>query len=100
MTGSVSLGRIAALAGVDRRLTDLADLFAIGFGSIPAAAALKHFWHMLLVDGLAVTPQLLEQSVGVVVVVKVSRTLNSVSSFSVLCAICVVDLLRRAYKSY
>jgi hypothetical protein len=44
-----------------------------------AVVALKQFWHMLLVAGLAVTPQLLIQSV------KDSGTaLNSVSSFSVL----------------
>lgn len=40
--------------------------------------ALKHFWHMLLVAGLPVRPQLLMQRV------KASGTLNSVSSFSVL----------------
>lgn len=46
-----------------------------------AVVALKHFWHMLLVAGFPVTPQLLTQSV------KVSgTTLNSVSSFSVLWA--------------
>lgn len=42
-----------------------------------AVVALKHFWHMLLVAGLPVKPQLLIQRV------KVSGTLNSVSSFSV-----------------
>lgn len=43
-----------------------------------AEVALKHFWHMLLVAGLPVRPQLLIQRV------KASGTLNSVSSFSVL----------------
>ncbi len=47
----------------------------------PAVEALKHFWHMLLVAGFPMTPQLLTQSV------KVSGTLNSVSSFSVFWAI-------------
>ena len=44
-------------------------------------AALKQFWHILLVAGLPVTPQLLTQ--GVIV----SGTLNSVSSLSVIRAI-------------
>lgn len=39
--------------------------------------ALKHFWHILLVAGLPVNPQLLTHKV------RVSGTLNSVSSFSV-----------------
>ena len=44
-----------------------------------ATVALKQFWHMLLVAGFPVTPQLLMQRV------RVSGTdLNSVSSFSVL----------------
>jgi hypothetical protein len=43
-----------------------------------AVVALKHFWHILLVAGLPVTPQLLAQRD------KASGTLNSVSSFSVL----------------
>lgn len=48
---------------------------------------LKQFWHMLLVLGLAMTPQLLTQRIMVVAVVAESgTTLNSVSSFSVLCA--------------
>ena len=44
---------------------------------VEAVVALKHFWHMLLVAGLPVKPQLLIQRV------KVSGTLKSVSSFSV-----------------
>lgn len=45
---------------------------------VAAVVELKHFWHMLLVAGFPVTPQLLTHRV------RVSGTLNSVSSFSVL----------------
>ena len=43
---------------------------------VVVVVALKQFWHILLVAGLPVTPQLLTQGV------MVSGTLNSVSSFS------------------
>jgi hypothetical protein len=45
---------------------------------VAVVEALKHFWHMLFVAGLPVTPQLFTHRV------MVSGTLNSVSSFSVL----------------
>ncbi|GKV30829.1 hypothetical protein SLEP1_g39604 [Rubroshorea leprosula] len=49
-----------------------------GDEEVVTVVALKHFWHILLVARLPVRPQLLMQRV------KVSGTLNSVSSFSVL----------------
>jgi len=45
--------------------------------AVEAVKAVKQFWHMLLVAGFPVTPQLLTHRV------MVSGTLNSVSSFSV-----------------
>lgn len=44
---------------------------------------MKHFWHVLLVEGLTVRPQLLIQGVND----SGTRALNSVSSFSVFRAI-------------
>lgn len=54
---------------------------------VALVVALKHFWHMLLVAGFPVKPQLLTHRV------KASGTLNSVSSFSVFCAISFIVLM-------